>query len=44
MYSKWKKAHPDGTMNDFIADNKTKLPAGWEERLSAIGDGKLAAH
>ena len=43
MYSKWKKAHPNGTMNDFVADNKTKLPAGWEERLSAIGDGKLAA-
>jgi hypothetical protein len=21
-YSKWKKAHPNGTMNDFVADDK----------------------
>lgn len=25
MYVKWKKTHPDGTMNDFVADNKDHL-------------------
>ena len=43
MYSKWKKAHPNGTMNDFVAENKDKLPAGWEERLTAVGGGNLQA-
>jgi len=43
MYSKWKKNHPNGTMNDFVAENKDKLPAGWEERLTAIGDSNLKA-
>ena len=43
MYTKWKKDHPDGSMQDFVADNKGKLPAGWEDRLSAVGDAKLPA-
>jgi hypothetical protein len=43
MYSKWKKSHPNGTMNDFVADNKEKLPAGWEERLNTLGDSQLKA-
>ena len=43
LYSKWKKAHPDGSMKEFVADNKDKLPAGWEDRLSSVGDGKLSA-
>jgi hypothetical protein len=43
MYAKWKKAHPDGTMQDFVADNKDKLPAGWEDRLNAAGDVNLSA-
>jgi hypothetical protein len=38
LYSKWKKAHPDGTMNDFVSENKDHLPAGWAERLSTVGD------
>jgi hypothetical protein len=33
LYAKWKKEHPDGTMNEFVADNKDKLPAGWAQRL-----------
>ena len=43
MYTKWKKDHPDGTMQDFVAGNKEKLPAEWEDRLSAVGDAKLPA-
>ena len=43
MYSKWKKNHPNGTMNDFVAENKDKLPAGWEKRLTAVGDNNLKA-
>ena len=43
LYSKWKKAHPDGTMNDFVADNKDHLPAGWADRLNTVGDTKLSA-
>ena len=38
LYAKWKKAHPDGTMNDFVAENKDHLPAGWADRLSTVGD------
>jgi hypothetical protein len=41
MYSKWKRSHPNGTMNDFVSDNKDKLPAGWADRLSAVGDSSL---
>jgi hypothetical protein len=37
LYSKWKKAHPNGTMNDFVSANKDRLPAGWAGRLSAVG-------
>ena len=37
LYAKWKKTHPDGTINDFISDNKNQLPAGWEDHLSSVG-------
>ena len=43
LYSKWKKEHPHGTMNEFVTDNKDKLPAGWAERLSAVSGSKLPA-
>ena len=43
MYTRWKKTHPDGTMSDFVADNKDHLPAGWADRLSPVGDNKLPA-
>ena len=38
LYSKWKKAHPNETMNDFVSAHKGRLPAGWEDRLSTVGD------
>ena len=38
LYSKWKKTHPDGTMNDFVSENKDHLPSGWAERLNTVGD------
>ena len=38
LYAKWKRAHPDGSMNDFVADNKDHLPAGWADRLTTVGD------
>jgi len=38
LYSRWKKAHPNGTMNDFVADDKDYLPAGWADRLTTVGD------
>ena len=41
MYSKWKKEHPNGTMNDFVAENRDRLPAGWEDRLTTVGNGNL---
>jgi len=43
LYSRWKKTHPDGTMNDFVTDYKDKLPAGWGDRLSQVGDANLPA-
>jgi hypothetical protein len=43
LYSKWKKAHPDGTMNDFVSDEKDHLPAGWADRLTNVGDTSLPA-
>lgn len=43
MYTKWKKAHPNGTMKDFVADNGDKLPAGWADRLSAVGSNNVAS-
>jgi hypothetical protein len=43
LYAKWKKAHPDGTMNDFVSDNKNQLPAGWADRLGHVGDSNLQA-
>jgi hypothetical protein len=38
LYTKWKKTHPDGSMNEFVSDNKDYLPKGWEERLTSVGD------
>ena len=38
LYSKWKKTHPNGTMNDFVAENKDHLPAGWDQRLTSVGE------
>jgi hypothetical protein len=38
LYSKWKKEHPDGTMNDFVSENKDHLPEGWADRLSTVGE------
>ena len=38
LYTKWKKTHPDGSMNEFVSDNKDHLPKGWEERLTSVGD------
>jgi hypothetical protein len=38
LYSRWKKAHPNGTMNDFVSANKDRLPEGWADRLSAVGE------
>ena len=43
MYSKWKKEHPEGTMQDFITDNRDRLPPGWEGRLNGAGDINLKA-
>ncbi len=43
LYSKWKKTHPNGTMNEFVSDNKDYLPAGWADRLSTVGGSKLPA-
>jgi hypothetical protein len=34
LYSKWKRNHPNGTMNEFVSDNKEYLPAGWADRLT----------
>ena len=38
LYSRWKKAHPNGTMNDFVSTHKDSLPEGWADRLSAVGE------
>jgi hypothetical protein len=43
MYVKWKKTHPDGTMNDFVADNHDHLPAGWADKLGRMGDSNVRA-
>jgi hypothetical protein len=43
LYARWKKAHPNGTLNEFVADNRNKLPAGWADRLNSVGDNKLPA-
>ena len=43
LYTKWKAAHPNGTMKDFVADNKDKLPAGWADRLNSAGAVTLTA-
>jgi hypothetical protein len=37
LYSKWKKTHPNGTMNDFVSANKNRLPAGWADHLNTVG-------
>ncbi|MBO0737731.1 MAG: hypothetical protein J2P48_14355 [Alphaproteobacteria bacterium] len=41
LYAKWKRTHPDGTMNDFVSDNKEHLPDGWADRLTTLGDSNL---
>ena len=33
-----KKTHPDGSMNEFVSDNKDYLPKGWDQRLTTVGD------
>jgi hypothetical protein len=38
LYTKWKKTHPNGSMNEFVSDNKEYLPKGWDERLTSVGD------
>jgi hypothetical protein len=43
MYTKWKKDHPDGTLNEFVADNKNELPAGWADHLNTVGDSSPPA-
>ena len=43
LYTKWKKTHPDGTMSDFVTDNKDHLSKEWADRLSHVGDNSLAA-
>jgi hypothetical protein len=43
LYTKWKKDHPDGTMNEFVADNKDHLSKQWADRLSTVGDSNVKA-
>ena len=38
LYKKWHADHPNGTIKEFVAENKDKLPEGWADRLSALGD------
>jgi hypothetical protein len=38
LYSKWKKTHPNGTLNDFVSDHEDVLPEGWADRLSPVGE------
>src|SRR5215467_1984720 len=38
LYAKWKKTHPDGSMNEFVSENKDHLPKGWDQRLTSVGD------
>jgi hypothetical protein len=38
LYTKWKKTHPNGSMNEFVSDNKDYLPKGWDEHLTSVGD------
>ena len=41
MYVKWKKAHPDGTMDQFVADEHDHLPAGWGDKLGRLGNADV---
>jgi hypothetical protein len=43
MYSKWKRNHPNGTMNEFVSDNKEYLPSGWADRLTTpeVGEANI---
>jgi len=43
LYAKWKKANPNGTMNQFVTDNKQSLPKGWADQLDRIGEARLPA-
>jgi hypothetical protein len=36
LYTKWKKTHPNGSMNEFVTDNKSDLPKGWADRLAPV--------
>jgi hypothetical protein len=38
LYSRWKREHPNGTMNDFVSTHKDRLPEGWADRLSTVGE------
>jgi len=39
LYVAWERKHPNGTMQDFVTENKDKLPEGWADKLLA-GSGK----
>jgi hypothetical protein len=41
MYSHWKKTHPNGTMSEFVEDNKDHLPDGWADKLGKLGDSHV---
>ncbi len=43
MYAHWKVDHPNGTMSQFVEDNKDHLPHGWADKLSKLGDTHLKA-
>lgn len=43
LYTRWKKTHPDGTLSDFVTDNKDHLPEGWADRLNSVGEHSLRA-
>ena len=44
MYASWKRAHPNGTIREFVAHNEQHLPAGWVDRLSAVGHRLASSH
>jgi hypothetical protein len=43
MYAAWKAKHPDGTMGEFVQDNRDKLPSGWAERLGTLSQHNIPA-
>ena len=44
MYTHWKENHPNGTMHDFVQDNRQNLPPGWTDRLEALGSENVPPH